>query len=94
MVLNANAFLRAAYSGGPLHPYAYCHRPIVVADPGTLLGKALSRLSVHPESDVNDVIDEDLILIWSEVKQVITGSDILGRLLRGIALRDVAGHRA
>jgi hypothetical protein len=28
-----------------------------------------------------------------EVKRVITGSDILGRLLRGIVLRDVAGQR-
>jgi hypothetical protein len=95
MVLNANAFLREALFGeGPLNPYVYCHRPIIVTDPGSLLGKVLSRLRVHPVSDVDDVIDEDLILIWSEDKRVITGSDILGRLLRGIALRDVAGQRA
>ncbi len=31
-----------------------------------------------------DVIDEDIILLWADAKNVITGSDILGRLLRGI----------
>jgi len=32
----------------------------------------------------DDVVDEDIILLWSDQKIVITGSDILGRLLRGI----------
>ena len=90
MVLNANAFLREALFGsGPINPYVYCHRPIIVEDPSTLLGKVLSRLKVYPASAVDDVIDEDMILIWSEEKRVITGADILGRLLRGIALRDI-----
>jgi hypothetical protein len=29
-------------------------------------------------------VDEDIILYWGESKRIITGSDILGRLLRGI----------
>jgi len=41
---------------------------------------------------VDDVIDDDLILIWFKEKRVITGADILGRLLRGIALRDIVGQ--
>jgi hypothetical protein len=90
MVLNANSFLRDALFGTePINPYIHCHRPIVVTDPGTLLGKVLSKLKVYPKSDIDDVIDEDLILIWSEEKLVITGADILGRLLRGIAMRDI-----
>lgn len=32
----------------------------------------------------DDVIDEDLILLWGETKKIITGADILGRLHRGI----------
>jgi len=32
-------------------------------------------------------IDHDVILVWSNEKRVITGADILGRLLRGIAIR-------
>ena len=90
VVLNANAFLRdAMFSEGAINPYVYCHHPIIVTDAKTLLGKVLSKLKVYPESMVDDVIDEDMILIWSEQKRVITGSDILGRLLRGIAMRDL-----
>jgi len=33
----------------------------------------------------DDVIDDDLILVWTATKRVITGSDLLGRLLRDIA---------
>lgn len=95
MVLNANAFLRAALFGqGTINPYLFCHRPIVVEDSRTLLGKVLSRLKTTPGSVVDDVIDEDLILIWSDERRVITGADILGRLLRGIALRDISPPRS
>jgi hypothetical protein len=41
-------------------------------------------LNFTPEHNEDDVIDHDVILLWSEVKHVITGADILGRLLRGI----------
>jgi len=33
------------------------------------------------------VIDNDLILCWDKKRRIITGADILGRLLRGIAGR-------
>ncbi|KPJ94337.1 MAG: Mg2+ and Co2+ transporter CorB [Gammaproteobacteria bacterium SG8_15] len=90
VVLNANAFLRQALFGAePVNPYMFCHRPIIVTDPYTLLGKVVSKLRVYPKSEIDDVIDDDLILIWAEEKRVITGADILGRLLRGIALRDL-----
>ena len=90
IVLNANAFLRKSlFDSGPINPYVYCHRPIIVKDSNTLLGKVLSRLQVSPKSEADDVVDNDLILIWSNEKRVITGADILGRLLRGIAIRDI-----
>jgi metal transporter CNNM len=90
LVLNANAFLRDALFGqGPINPYAFCHRPIIVKAPNTLLGKVLSSFRVYPKSAVDDVVENDLVLIWSDEKRVITGADILGRLLRGIALRDI-----
>jgi hypothetical protein len=34
--------------------------------------------------DADDVIDNDLILVWGSQRRIITGSDLLGRLLRGI----------
>jgi len=90
MVLNANGFLRGALFGTEvINPYVYCHSPIIVKDASTLLGKVLSRLRVDPKSAGDDVIDNDLILIWSKEKRVISGADILGRLLRGISVRDI-----
>jgi hypothetical protein len=90
MVLNANAFLRAAlFDKETVNPEVYCHLPILVEDETTLLGKVISGLKVYAKTDIDDVIDNDLILLWSDQKRVITGSDILGRLLRGIALRDL-----
>ncbi|MCG6935341.1 MAG: Mg2+ and Co2+ transporter CorB, partial [Proteobacteria bacterium] len=78
----------------PINPYVYCHRPIIVNNPRTLLGKVLSRLKVYPKSVVDDVIDDDLILMWADEKRVITGADILGRLLRGIVIRDISHSQA
>lgn len=69
---------------------SYCHSPILVKDGSTLLGKVLSKFRVYPKSGVDDVVDNDLIVLWSDEKRVITGADILGRLLRGIAMRDIA----
>lgn len=34
------------------------------------------------------MIDNDLILVWGKHKRIITGADLLGRLLRGIAMRE------
>ena len=49
-------------------------------------------MKVKPEHPEDDVIDNDLILVWGEQKRIITGADLLGRLLRGIVTQDV--HRA
>ncbi len=90
-VMNANAFLRAALFGSePLNPAAYCHRPIIVHDSSILLGKVLSQLKVYAADSADDVIDDDLILVWGkDQKRVITGADILGRLMHGIAHREI-----
>lgn len=89
LVLNANAYLRdMTFNTDRVNPYHYCHRPIVIRDNDSTIGDVLPRLRVHARSEVDDVIDNDLVLVWTETKRVITGADILGRLLRGIVLRD------
>ncbi len=50
--------------------------------------EVLLRLKVVPQRTGDDVIDEDLILLWGKSKKIITGADILGRLLRGIVRGD------
>ena len=42
---------------------------------------------MRPEHPEDDVIDQDLILIWGADRRILTGADLLGRLLRGIAQR-------
>lgn len=93
-VMNANAFLRAALLGSePLNPAAYCHRPIIVHDASILLGNVLSQFKVYPASNADDVIDDDLILVWGkDEKRVITGADILGRLMHGIVHREITAR--
>ena len=89
VVLNTDSFLRDALIGGrPFNPYAHCYRPVLVRRPDAVLGDAMSRLRVSPERSGDDVVDEDIILYWGDEKRVITGSDILGRLLRGIARQE------
>jgi hypothetical protein len=86
LVLDADAFLRKFLLGeGPVDIEAFCHRPILVRDPETKLGDVLPQLRIQRQSEGDDVIDEDLILVWGQERRIITGADILGRLLRGIA---------
>lgn len=84
LALNVNDFTRAAlYGRKPLDPYEHCHRPILVRDRHTTLGDVIRRLKRGTRQE-GDVIDNDLVLIWLEERRIITGSDILGRLLTGI----------
>ncbi|UCH79683.1 MAG: DUF21 domain-containing protein [Nitrospiraceae bacterium] len=89
LVLDSDGFLRAALiDEKPFQPYAFCHRPIIIKDAYTKLGNVIWRLKVKPETAGDDVIDDDVVLVWSDEKRVIiTGADILGRLMRGIATR-------
>jgi metal transporter CNNM len=86
LMVNAPALLRAALFGQPLDVNALCHRPLVVRDANLPLGQVLSLLTVHPQAPGDDVVDEDVILVWvAGARRIITGSDLLGRLLRRIA---------
>lgn len=82
LALDADGYLREAFferDGADL--LAFCHRPIVVRDPRRPLGEVLGTL--RDESEPGDIITEDVILVWGDEKRVITGTDVLGRLLRG-----------
>lgn len=85
LALDADNFLREVlFTQAVLDPLHFCHNPIIVSDPKSKLDQAILRLKVTPERTDDDVIDEDIILLWGEQKKVITGADILGRLMRGI----------
>src|ERR1700753_2989049 len=85
-VLDAHHFLRdALFNQLESDPSTYWHRPIIVRDPKARLGDVIGKMTVVPETPGDDVIEHDLILVWHKQRRIITGSDLLGRLLRGIA---------
>ena len=86
LVLDADAYLRAVMSdAASVDAYAHCHRPIIVDDPESPLGHIILRLKGGTTEECDAAIDKDIVLLWTdEVKKVITGADLLGRLLRGI----------
>lgn len=91
MVLDAHHFLRdVLFNQVSIGPEPYWHRPIVVTDINTRLGDVIGLMKMKPEYPGDDVIDRDLILVWGKQKRIITGADLLGRLLRGIVTRETA----
>jgi hypothetical protein len=90
-VLDSHHFLRdALFNQLETDLNAYWHRPIVVRDLATKLGDVIGRMKVAPERAGDDVIDNDLILVWTAQPRIITGADLLGRLLRDIVTPEAA----
>jgi cyclin M-like protein len=89
LVLDAHHFLRdALFDKISLKPESYWHRPIIVHQMRARLGDVICHMKVTVEHPGDDVVDDDLILVWGEQKRIITGADLLGRLLRGIAIQE------
>ena len=96
LVLDAEAFVFAVFAErADLDVYEFAHRPIVVTDPDATIESVLDQFVVDAEHRNDRVIDHDVILFWApDSKRIITGADILGRLLQGIVRRiepDAAG---
>src|SRR3974390_1245900 len=89
MVLDAHHFLRdALFNEVSVGPEPYWHRPIIVTNMNARLGDVIGLMKMRPEHSEDDVIDQDLILVWGKQRRIITGADLLGRLLRGIVSRE------
>lgn len=86
LVLDADGFLRhVIFQGATDDPVNFCHRPAVIEDRLAPLVQAIDHLYFDSTTQ-DDIIENDIILVWGAERRVITGADILGRLLRG-ALR-------
>jgi metal transporter CNNM len=80
-VLDSHYFLRdALFDQLESNPGAYWHRPVIVRDMQTKLGDVIGKLKVSPERPDDDVVDNDLILVWGAQKRIITGADMWGAL--------------
>ncbi len=90
LILDAEAYIFNHFAEREaVDVYHFCHRPIVVTDPQTTIDDILPLLHVDAEHHHDRIIDNDVILFWTESTQrIITGADILGRLLQGIVHRN------
>ena len=86
LLLDTDAYLRAVMTDAQgVDAYSFCHRPIVISDPRSPLGHIIRALRRGLDAESDAVIEKDIVLLWTEErKQVITGADLLGRLLKGI----------
>ncbi len=93
LIIDADGFLRAAIfdTEHEFKPYEYCHRPYIVENITTPVGDIIPHLkssSSHDKHHDGD-IENDVVLVWTEqTKRIITGADLLGRLLKGITVHN------
>lgn len=86
LVLSSEDFTREAlFSSERFNPFRHCHLPLVVRSADVKLGELIQRYRLSAGKKDDDIIENDVILLWNDNPRVVTGTDILGRLLRGIA---------
>ncbi len=90
VVLDTTEFLaRYAIHGNDVDIYRFCYRPIVTSDQNATLDTVLGSFVVEADDLLDNVVDQDVVLYWTaEDKRILTGADIFGHLLRGIAKRE------
>jgi metal transporter CNNM len=100
-LLDADGFLRdlshrdRSASVLDFHAANHLFRGRIYHEANVPLGRIMSELQVYQEHAKDEVIDIDVALIWSaEGRWIVTGGDILGRLLRGISRRRHWRHLA
>ncbi len=93
-LLEVDGFIRSAYAMAvtgkvaQFNPHDHTFAVRVYHDPDTRLGEVISQFRVHALNPRDDVIDIDVALIWTSTDQwIVTGGDVLGRFLRGVAKR-------
>ncbi len=86
LVLDANKFIRSEIFGNSNEGIEmHCHLPIVIKDENANLGTLIKKLRIGYDVHSDSPLDLDVILYWTrDNKRIITGADILGRLLKGI----------
>ena len=86
LVLNADEFLRdLMFASGPIELQSYCHRPVVITNSATSLGDVIAQIKYLNPDEESEPMRRDVALVWTaDYRRVITGSDILEDLLKGL----------
>ena len=85
LVLDADALIRSAVFSKKIIPIEkFCYEPIIITNPKISLGILIKKLKENIEVHSDLPLEKDVIIFWGKQKRIITGSDILGQLLKGI----------
>ena len=86
--LDSHALLRAINmdDSEPDDLGPYCHRPFVISDQQIRLGEVIAQFKSGQPAQSDAPFPRRIILYWGEEKRIITGSDIMGRLFKGIGV--------
>ena len=84
--LDADGFLRSEfYDHRPNGIEKYCHIPLILRNETSNLDRLIKDLKGGTDINSDAPIEKDIVLFWGKnEKRIITGADILGRLLKGI----------
>jgi metal transporter CNNM len=85
-ILDVDGFIRAAlFCENGINISDFCHKPLVIKDSKTKLDMLIKSLRSEVNIRTDEPIEKDVVLFWTnDVKKIVTGADILGRLLKGI----------
>lgn len=63
----------------------YCHQPLIVRDENSNLATIIKKLKIQIDISSDVPLEKDIVILWNDgYRRIITGADILGRLLKGI----------
>jgi len=85
-VLDADGYLRSILlDKDDVDIKKYCHSPIIYENIEITIGAIIERLRADIIDSSDKPLKKDVALIWTtDYKRIITGADLLGRLLKGI----------
>jgi len=86
LAMDTDEFMRSElFCNGCKGIRKFCHVPLVIRDSKSNLGLLIKKLKNRIDINSDNPIEKDIVLFWNEKhKRIITGADILGRLLKGI----------
>ena len=84
--MDADGFLRSElYDHRHNGIEKYCHAPLIIRNETSNLDMLIKDLKGGTDINSDAPIEKDIVLFWGRnEKRIITGADILGRLLKGI----------
>ena len=84
-LLDADSLLKDVFfSAGGFDLSRYLNMPVIVRDGNATLGEAMKQFKVDDEQLRHDSFHVNIILVWGEKPRIVTGKEILARLLKGI----------